>query len=76
MVAVNLTGSMRVCATARPIPRTGGSSIINLASMLFFFGGGLVPGYATSKGRIAKLTKLLAIAYAADGICGNAIAPG
>ena len=44
--------------------------------MLSFFGGGLVPGYAASKGGIAQLTKSLAIAYAADGIRVNAVAPG
>ncbi len=44
--------------------------------MLSFFGGGLVPAYASSKGGIAQLTKSLAIAYAVDGIRVNAIAPG
>ena len=44
--------------------------------MLSFFGGGLVPGYAASKGGIAQLTKSLAIAFAEDGIRVNAIAPG
>ncbi|KAB0677417.1 SDR family NAD(P)-dependent oxidoreductase [Aureimonas leprariae] len=73
---VNLSGTMRVCATARPLLARGGGSIVNLASMLSFFGGGLVPGYAASKGGIAQLTKSLAIAYASDGIRVNAVAPG
>jgi NAD(P)-dependent dehydrogenase (short-subunit alcohol dehydrogenase family) len=50
--------------------------IVNTASMLSFFGGGLVPGYSASKGGVAQLTKSLAIAYAAEGIRVNAVAPG
>lgn len=76
VVDVNLTGTMRVCAAARPALAETGGSIINIASMLSYFGGGLVPGYAASKGGIAQLTKSLAIAYASDGIRVNALAPG
>lgn len=73
---INLTGTMRVCAAARDGLKARGGCIVNTASMLSFFGGGLVPGYSASKGGVAQLTKSLAIAYAADGIRVNAVAPG
>jgi len=75
-IDVNLNGTMRVCAAARDGLKRRGGCIVNTASMLSFFGGGLVPGYSASKGGIAQLTKSLAIAYADDGIRVNAIAPG
>jgi NAD(P)-dependent dehydrogenase (short-subunit alcohol dehydrogenase family) len=56
--------------------RARGGAIVNTASMLSFFGGGLVPGYSASKGGVAQLTKSLAIAYAPDRIRVNAVAPG
>ena len=76
VIAVNLTGTMRVCAAARELLKQSRGCIVNTASMLSFFGGGLVPGYSASKGGVAQLTKSLAIAYAADGIRVNAVAPG
>lgn len=76
VLAINLTGAMIACAAARPLLSESGGTIILTASMLSWFGGGLVPGYAASKGGIAQLTKSLAIAYAPDGIRVNALAPG
>ncbi|XUW93605.1 SDR family oxidoreductase (plasmid) [Burkholderia sp. M6-3] len=73
---INLHGTMRVCSAARHLLKASSGCIVNTASMLSFFGGGLVPAYSASKGAVAQLTKSLAIAYAADGIRVNAIAPG
>jgi NAD(P)-dependent dehydrogenase (short-subunit alcohol dehydrogenase family) len=73
---INLTGAMRVASATRPLLAARGGTITLMASMLSFFGGGLVPGYSASKGGIVQLTKSLAIAYAPDGIRVNAIAPG
>jgi NAD(P)-dependent dehydrogenase (short-subunit alcohol dehydrogenase family) len=76
VIDVNLTGTMRACSSARALLKASGGSIVNTASMLSFFGGGLVPAYSASKGGIAQLTKSLALAYAQDGIRVNAVAPG
>ena len=75
-VDINLNGTMRACAAAREGLKARRGCIVNTASMLSFFGGGLTPGYSASKGGVAQLTKSLAIAYAADGIRVNAVAPG
>jgi len=76
VIDVNLTGTMRACSAARALLRVNRGTIVNTASMLSFFGGGLVPAYSASKGGIAQLTKSLALAYAQDGIRVNAVAPG
>lgn len=57
------------------IPK-GGGKIINIASLLTYFGGITVPAYAASKGGVGQLTKALSNEWAAQGININAIAPG
>jgi NAD(P)-dependent dehydrogenase (short-subunit alcohol dehydrogenase family) len=73
---VNLTGTLRMCTAAKGLLAAARGSVINIASMLSFFGSGQAPAYSASKGGIAQLTKSLAIAWAADGVRVNAIAPG
>jgi NAD(P)-dependent dehydrogenase (short-subunit alcohol dehydrogenase family) len=76
VIDVNLTGTMRMCVAARPKLAVAGGAIVNAASMLSFFGGPAIPAYTASKGGVAQLTKALAVAWAAEGIRVNAIAPG
>jgi 2-deoxy-D-gluconate 3-dehydrogenase len=56
--------------------KNGSGRIINVASMLSFFGGNDVPAYAASKGAVAQLTKTLSNAWSGRGINVNAVAPG
>jgi NAD(P)-dependent dehydrogenase (short-subunit alcohol dehydrogenase family) len=73
VISVNLTGTMRVCSAAKAKLCETKGSVVNVASMLTFFGGPRVPAYSASKGGIGQLTKSLAAAWAADGIRVNAL---
>lgn len=73
---IHLAGSLRLANAFRPHLKAGGGCIINIGSMYSYFGAPHVPGYAAAKAGIVSLTKTLAIAFAADGIRVNAIAPG
>jgi len=64
-------------AAARQFREQGtGGKIVNIASMLSFQGGILVPSYTASKSGVMGLTRLLACEWAPHGINVNAIAPG
>jgi 2-deoxy-D-gluconate 3-dehydrogenase len=54
----------------------GCGKIINIASLLTFQGGIMVPSYAAAKGGVGQLTKAFANDWASKGVNVNAIAPG
>lgn len=78
VVEINLSAPFYLSqAAARHWAAAGtGGKIINLASMLSFQGGLLVPSYAATKSGIAGLTRALANEWAGRGINVNALAPG
>jgi 2-deoxy-D-gluconate 3-dehydrogenase len=63
-------------AAARVMVGQGGGKIVNIASMLSFQGGILIPPYTAAKSGVAGLTRALANEWASQGINVNAIAPG
>jgi 2-deoxy-D-gluconate 3-dehydrogenase len=77
VIAVNLTSVFRLSQlAAQHMLKQGSGKIINIASLLSFQGGVLVPSYAAAKSGVAALTKAFANEWAAKGINVNAIAPG
>jgi NAD(P)-dependent dehydrogenase (short-subunit alcohol dehydrogenase family) len=76
VMEINLLAVMRACVAARPLLASSRGCVVNLASMLSYFGGPLVPAYTASKGAVVQLTKSLAVAWAPDGVRVNAVAPG
>lgn len=63
-------------AAGKVMAQQGSGKIINVASMLSFQGGILVPSYTAAKSGVAGLTHALANEWAGKGINVNAIAPG
>ena len=77
VININLTAVFTLCQLAgREMLKQKSGKIINIASMLSFFGGYTVPAYAASKGGVAQITKALSNEWAREGINVNAIAPG
>lgn len=63
-------------SAARDMMKRKYGKIVNIASLLAFQGGIIVPSYSASKGAVAQVTKALANEWAQHGITVNAIAPG
>ena len=77
VLRVNLDGVFTACrAAGRHMLARGSGKIVNVASLLTFFGGVTVPGYAASKGAVGQLTKALSNEWAGKNVQVNAIAPG
>lgn len=78
LIAVNLTAVFQLSQLAgrHMLEKNKGGKIVNIASLLSFQGGILVPAYAAAKGGVAQLTKALANEWASKRINVNAIAPG
>lgn len=77
VIDVNLTAVFHMCRLAGEVMlEQGRGKIVNIASLLSFFGGMTVPAYAASKGGVMQLTRALSNEWAARGINVNAIAPG
>jgi NAD(P)-dependent dehydrogenase (short-subunit alcohol dehydrogenase family) len=79
-VRINLFGAFRMATACKQklaaSDLEGGGSVIGLASMSSYFGIPIVPGYGAAKAGIVQMTKNLGMAWAAEGIRVNAIAPG
>jgi 2-deoxy-D-gluconate 3-dehydrogenase len=78
VININLKSLFFLCqAAARQfLKQDSGGKIINIASMLSFQGGILIPPYTASKSGVRGLTQLLANEWARHDINVNAIAPG
>ncbi len=77
VIRVNQKSIFFLCQAAGQQMRIqGAGKIINIASVLSFQGGILVPSYTASKSAVAGLTRALANEWAKYNINVNAIAPG
>jgi 2-dehydro-3-deoxy-D-gluconate 5-dehydrogenase len=78
VINVDLTAVFHLSQLAgrHMLERGARGKILNIASLLSFQGGILVPPYAAAKGGVAQLTKAFANEWASKGINVNAIAPG
>jgi len=76
-IAVNQTGTWLGMKAAIPaMRRSGGGSIVNVASIAGLIGQGRVFAYQASKGALLIMSKSAAIQYAREHIRVNTVVPG
>lgn len=76
VLSIQLQGVYRTINLAADLLKASKGSVINIASMYAYFGGGAAVAYSSAKGGIVQLTKSLAEAWGKDGVRVNAVAPG
>ena len=76
VIDVNLTAAMTLSELCKPGLAVKGGSVVNISSLTGLFAASGNPAYGASKAGMMQLTKSLAVAWAADGVRVNAIAPG
>jgi NAD(P)-dependent dehydrogenase (short-subunit alcohol dehydrogenase family) len=77
ILAVNVKGYAFCAKAAIPLMRrTGGGSIVNVASIRSVVAGGNMVQYDTTKAAVAGLTRAMALDHAGEGIRVNAVCPG
>jgi meso-butanediol dehydrogenase/(S,S)-butanediol dehydrogenase/diacetyl reductase len=77
LMAVNVRGVFLCCKHAiTAMKRTGGGTIVNVASVVAAIGIRNRAAYVASKGAVAALTRAISLDHVAEGIRCNAVAPG
>lgn len=77
IIETNLTGPFYCAQAVYPAMKSqGGGKIITIGSMASIFGLPFAAAYASTKGGVVQLTRVLATAWAQDNIQVNSILPG
>jgi 2-deoxy-D-gluconate 3-dehydrogenase len=77
VIGINLNAVFILCQlAAKKMIEQGKGKIINIASMVSWFGGINVPAYTAAKGGVTQMTKCMGNDWNALGVNVNAIAPG